>query len=213
MLQDARRGLLEEPDQPQGTVQVEQVVVGKLLTVQYRGGRQIRTSGGGIHIKGGPLVRILTVSKPLSAGEFQVQLWRKRNGSLMPGASGCGEIPGDYTVVGSLPVIGLASEELAGAVCRSDCATTRCENRGVLVGTGEDGHVIVILRAAPDQRRATDIDVLDRIFKGGRRVRDGLFEGIEVHHDQVDRLDPLRGECLEIAREMAAGQDTPVDLG
>jgi hypothetical protein len=62
-----------------------------------------------------------------------------------------------------------------------------------VVGLGLHHHRdrVVVLRRRADHRRTADVDVLDRLRLGHALAGDGLLEGIEVHADEVDRLDPL----------------------
>ena len=78
----------------------------------------------------------------------------------------------------------------------------------------------MVLCCRAHHRGATDIDIFDH-FVAGRTARDGLGEGIKVHHDQIDGADPVRlhrSDMLGVVahREQAAvhgrvqGLDPPV---
>ena len=65
----------------------------------------------------------------------------------------------------------------------------------------------MILRRRAQHRRATDVDVLDRVIKGAIGFGDGGLERIQVHYQQVDRRDPVFGHHLvvqSLATEQAA---------
>src|SRR5208337_4130134 len=63
VFQDARGSLGEQPDQPQSAVQVEHVVIGKLLAVEHRRRAEIGASCPGVNVEGRALVRILAVTQ------------------------------------------------------------------------------------------------------------------------------------------------------
>ena len=50
-----------------------------------------------------------------------------------------------------------------------------------------------------------------RASKRGRRIGGGLGERIQVHDDQVDRLDAVRADGRQVVRPMPPGQDAAVD--
>ena len=70
----------------------------------------------------------------------------------------------------------------------------------------------VVLRRRAQQRHAPDVDHLDRLLERAVRVCHSLFERIQIHHDQVDRLDPLLRELPHVLRVVAVGQDRRVNL-
>ena len=57
---------------------------------------------------------------------------------------------------------------------------------------GDDRDAAIILGRAAEHRGAADVDVFDGMFEGHVRFVDGLLEGIEVDHDEVDWFDPVR---------------------
>ena len=52
-------------------------------------------------------------------------------------------------------------------------------------------HAVVILRRGAHHRRPADVDVLDRVLEAAAGLRDGRGERIEVHDDEIDRLDAV----------------------
>ncbi len=52
------------------------------------------------------------------------------------------------------------------------------------------GDVGVVLGGGADHRRPADVDVFDAIVES-RAFGDGGLERIEVHHQQIDRLDAV----------------------
>lgn len=49
----------------------------------------------------------------------------------------------------------------------------------------------MVLGRAAEHGRAADVDVLDGVLEGAVRLRDGGFERVEVHDDEVDELDAV----------------------
>ena len=74
-------------------------------------------------------------------------------------------------------------------------------------------HAAVVLGCCTQHGRAADVDVFDRIAQGAVKARDGLGEGIEIDHQQVDRPDAVMGECLHMLGQVAACQQATVHLG
>jgi hypothetical protein len=86
------------------------------------------------------------------------------------------------------------------------------EHGGVVGGVDQYRHVVVILRRRADHRRAPDVDVLDRVLERTPRFRDRRFERVQVHHYEVDRLDPVGHHLLAVPRIVAPSEQAAVDL-
>ena len=82
----------------------------------------------------------------------------------------------------------------------------------VAVRVRDDDNVMEVLGRSPHHGRAADIDVLDGFGFGHVRFRDGLFEGIQVHHHQVDGFDAVLLHVFHVFRVAAYRQDAAVDL-
>src|ERR1700675_1220862 len=86
-------------------------------------------------------------------------------------------------------------------------------------------HTVVVLRPAygndrgevlgggPQERRAADVDHLDHAALVQLGPLDGELERIQVHTDQIERLDTVLGERGEVLFELAAAEDPRVDAG
>jgi hypothetical protein len=97
-------------------------------------------------------------------------------------------------------------ERSAGAADRFELG----EDRFVAFGVDHHGDGLEVLRRRTHHRRSADIDLFDDV--GVRRPRGRrLAERIQVHHDQVERLDPVLGECRDVIRPALVGQDARVD--
>ncbi len=68
----------------------------------------------------------------------------------------------------------------------------------------------MVLGRRADHGRAADVDVLDCLRVGRVAARDRLLEGVEVHADQVDLLDPVLRGCGQMGVLVATGQQTCV---
>ena len=77
----------------------------------------------------------------------------------------------------------------------------------VLSGRGHDADVGMILRCGADHARAADVDVFDRF--GGRDIgsRDRFFEGIQIHDDQFEGHDAMRGDRGGVFGQIGATED------
>ncbi len=78
-------------------------------------------------------------------------------------------------------------------------------------GVGHDRDEVVVLGGGADHGRAADVDILDRGFGIGLSG-DGLFEGVEVDGDEIDRRDRVLFHLPEMLRQIAAGEDAAMDL-
>ena len=214
MLEDASRRLGELPDQPQCAVEIEEVIVRKLLTMHDRGSRQVRTVSRRVDIERGALVRILPITQGLAERESKVQTFRKSVRNLgTAGSHDSSEIIGNRLVVCRALLKGRQREPAAMVQLGSTPLADRGDQGVVLVGAGHDRDMRVILGRRPDQCRAANIDVFDGILEAGVRPGDRGLERIQVHHDQVDRLKTLAFERGQVVRNVAASEDSTVDLG
>ena len=85
------------------------------------------------------------------------------------------------------------------------------EERRVVARVDDHGDVREVLRGGADHRRAPDIDLLHRVVRRNP-LHDLLLEGVEVHDDQIDRLDAELFALLAIGRIIAARENAAVDL-
>ena len=69
-----------------------------------------------------------------------------------------------------------------------------------------------ILGGGADHGRSADVDVLDQLFEGHAGLGSSFFEGVEIHHDHVNRLDAVLGDGGGVRGNLAAMQDAAVDL-
>jgi hypothetical protein len=207
VLEDRRGGLGEEPDQAERAVEVEQVVIRKLLAVENSGASKARPVLARLDVERGSLVGVLAVAKhspTLEAGRDD-------------GGEGYGiglrQVLGDGSVVAGGLLEDRQRERAPGYQGRPASLPELLDEAGVLLGRGEHGHVGMVLGCPADQAGAADVDVLDRLLEADAGLRDCGLEGVKVHDNQVDGVDPLGFEGEEVARHVATGQDAAVELG
>ena len=68
----------------------------------------------------------------------------------------------------------------------------------------------MILRRRTNHRRPADVDVLDRLRKVAAASRD-LREGVEIHADEVDRLDAVSLHLLPMGIHATTPENPAVD--
>ena len=159
--------------------------------MQLRDPREHVRAHPGLDVERRPLVRVLAV------GEVELLL------------------PGGHPVLGELLV---AAREPAADRCVVARRVREClvrqpvpgrrgqlsgllqlvDHRVVALGLHDHRDVAVVLRRRPDHRRPPDVDVLDRLVLGHVHARDRALERIEVHADQVDRLDLALAQRLGV---------------
>ena len=95
----------------------------------------------------------------------------------------------DHAIVLRCPDERLNREAFAKFQCRFALVIAhRFEYCVVIGGIHDDRDRFVILRRAPDHRRAADIDVLNCFRQSYVRLRDRGFERIKIDDHQVDRI-------------------------
>ena len=95
----------------------------------------------------------------------------------------------------------------------------RSSARRKLLGEGRiigriDHHrdVVPVLGRRAHQRRAADVNILDRVVEAHAGARDRAFERIEVDHHEIDRLDPMLAHLALMIFVGAPRQDAAVNL-
>ena len=78
----------------------------------------------------------------------------------------------------------------ASSVVAPLCCSSSSEHARVVLRIDDHRHVGMVLRRGADHRRPADVDVLDAILVA-RALGDGRLERIEIHHQQIDRLDAV----------------------
>src|SRR5712692_1419017 len=60
--------------------------------------------------------------------------------------------------------------------------------------------------------RFADVDIFDRIVEARARLRDRFLKRVKVHHDKIDRLDPMLKHLALMALIAAPREDSSVDF-
>ena len=178
---------------------IKDVVEGKFLTVELL--EVVKE----VSIQFGLLVRVLTVAE--TSGE------RKLEGDGFTGGALVIEVGTDGAIVGAGGREGLhrkAGAKFGGR--RAVAQTHGLENTGVVGGIDDDGDRAVVFGSTADHGWAADIDLLDGLLKGDALLRNGLFEGVKIHADQVDRQDAVCGSLGLMLFIIAEEEKAAVDL-
>ncbi len=163
--------------------------------------------GGGVHVKGGLLVRVLAVAQRSGEREGERQALGKRLARLFR------EPARDRGVIGRRAPEDLRSETPARLVAETAAALRQLQGDGRVVRRVADGSdVRVVLRRRAQERRPADVDLLDGLAKGDVLLRDGLLERIEIHDDEVDRPDAVRGRLGAVALLGPVEEDAAEEL-
>ena len=159
-------------------------------------------------IEGRSLMRVFSVPQRADPLEGEDEVLGKGVGL----ADRAREIPRDRGVVGRGSRERAGGEALArrepGAARRTDLL----EEALIVRRIHQDRDPGVVLRGGPDERRPAHVDHLDRLGSALARGH-GLFEGIQVHDDQVERLDPGLRHVPHVVRPRIVRQDPGEDLG
>ncbi len=83
----------------------------------------------------------------------------------------------------------------------------------VVGGVDDDGGEGAVLRGRADHRGAADVDVLDRLGRRGVAAGNRALEGVEVHADEVDRLDLVLGRRAQMLLVIAQREQPCVEAG
>ena len=73
--------------------------------------------------------------------------------------------------------------------------------------------MVEVLRGCPDERDASDVDLLDRFLETRAFARDRLLEGIQVYHHHADRRDAVGRGFGHVRGVVAVGEDRAEDFG
>jgi hypothetical protein len=119
-----------------------------------------------------------------------------------------GEPVGDRRVIGGGARVSLGGERLA-QLERDHAAVLRqfVQHLCIVGGLDHHGDIAMVLSGRADHRRSADVDVLDAVVVS-RTLRDGGLERIEVHHEEIDRLDAVLVHGAGVFR-VAANSEKP----
>ena len=206
MLDDRHRGLRALRHQVVGGVRVEQVDVGQpLAVVLLEAADALDGRAHGVErVERPALVRVLAVAQLVDARQARRQLLRQQ---VVLAA----QVLGDRGVVVRDVREGLGRQR-APRPGVEPARTQRLEDHVVVRGVDHRDHPGVVLGRRADHRRAADVDLLERLGEADVGAADGLDEGVEVHRDEVDRLDAVRRQLGRVVLAVAAGEQAAVHL-
>ncbi len=157
------------------------------LTVQLPGARK---PGRAVirHVQRGPLVGVLPVAQDLLPSPYRGDRFR-------PTRLACDlirrEDPGEPRRNRDVICGGVRESARGKATPRIELEAAgpdRGDELGVVRRRDDNGHRRMVLRRGTNHRRPADVDLFDRLVLGCT-AGDRLPEGIEVRHDEVERLD------------------------
>ena len=208
MFDDGAGGLVahEFRHQFEGGVGVVDVVVGEFLALPLARGRHAFAAGA-IGVEGRRLVRVFAIAQGL--GQFA------REGTIARGgvADFASQPVRHGGIIGGGAGIGrqrhlLAEGHGGGTVMGGELI----EQRLVIGGVRQHGDEFVVLGRGADHGGTADVDILDAggvVGALGHR----FLERVEVHDEEVDRFDPVRGHGQEVFVIVAQRQKRAMDIG
>ena len=136
------------------------------------------------------LVRVLAIAQGLLQVVFQEKFLRQ---------AGLGaHITRNHRIVLGRMRVSLGRERQARLRRRVAARTDLVENLFVIGRIAHHGNVAPVLGSAAQHRRTADVDVLDGVFHGHARLRDGSGERIEVDAHQVDEFNTVFLQGLQM---------------
>ncbi len=168
--------------------------------------------GAALAVAGALLVGVLAVAQGLLVAlEGDVERRRQR------GRLGIGGVEPrhDGGVVGGGVGEGLPGEAAAGGLAERAGRAHLVEDRRVVGRVDDDADVGVVLRRRPHHRRSADVDEVDAVGElaaPGVAGGVGVAEGVQVGHDEGERLDLVGLEVGLVLGVGGVGEDPAVDL-
>ena len=202
------------------SIGVGNVVVAQFLALQLHAGGQRTGSRRQIAVPGGLLVAVFAVAQVLHlhvllvelAGEFSAG-GHVRFAQLVFFKSHGRQVVADCAVVLADAVECSDRQAKTQLVAELAVGLEFGQHRFVLVRSGDHAHVFPVLGGRAHHGGAANVDVLDGVRQCATGLGHGRFEGVEVHHQQVDGLDAVFLQRCHVLGNVAAGQQASVHLG
>ena len=102
--------------------------------------------------------------------------------------------------------------QLSAILWRKATATHRRQHAVITRGFDNHGNAGVVLGRGPHHGRSADVDLLHTLVNLGPGVH-RLAERIEVHHDQIERVDLQPLERRNMLGVAGVGQQAGMDMG
>ncbi len=187
VLDNSHAWLVEVARSAPGRLGISIIIERHRLAVQLAGARE---PGSAVirHVQRGPLVGVLAVAQDLLPSPYRGDRFRPaRLACDLIRREDTGEPRRNRDVICG----GVREGARGKATPRIELEATgpdRGDELRVVRRRDDNGHGRMVLRRGPNHRRPADVDLFDRLVLG-RAAGDRLPEGIEVRHDEVERLD------------------------
>ena len=204
MLDYRNRRLLEELDVCQSGVQIHEVVIGQLFSVELNGVDDVaRRRCVGCDIVRAFLVRVFAVTKNRRARVVE----RQRAGEPVLSRN-AGKVVGNSAIV-FRRMSKRRSRQLGSRFQgRAAVSANLFQNASVLRRVGRNGRKGVVFRRRSNQRRTADIDLFNRLSHRNVRLGNGFLERIEVNHDQLEGQNAVFFQTLHVRRVVVPAQNS-----
>ena len=200
VLEDADGGAAEIEDEVGSGLDVEYVRVAEFLALD------LGKAGAEIAIERGFLVRVIAVA------EFLIE--RQADSEVTTGAVfALAEVVGDGGIILRRAEKNFYRQFLAqrqGGVAAVICHLL--QHARVVLRVGNDGDAIIVFRSTTQHRGTTDVDIFDGFLKRHALAHDGLLEGVEIDHNQVDGGNGVLSGLGLVLGIVAFLQEAPVDF-
>ena len=209
MLDDNAGRFLELFDTLQCGIGIADIIVRQFLALQLAGSGDAGLGRGFFGVEGSALVRVFAVTHFLGLVELQVDGTRQ----FFHAAIGFNpaKIVGDHAVIAGGMFKGLYREVETGGVADNAVIVIEfLQYTAIVFRLDDNADIGVILGAGADHGRAADIDVFNGVFQAAAFLCHGGFKGVEVDHDQVDRVDAV--DLHNTVINTAAAENAAVNL-
>ena len=201
-----RAGGIELGNAFEGCVGIVDVVVGEGLALHLSGGRDAWALLGG-QVEACGLMGVLAIAHLL--GKLAA------DGAIVGRclADFIGKPVGDRRVIGGCARIGLLGQLFAQA--KGGGPGIGCQgfkHERIVTDIDDHGHVAMVLGRAANHGRTANVDVLDAIVVVSA-LRDRRLEGIEVHHEQIDRGNVMGKHRRLVLGIFPNGEQSAMHLG
>ena len=178
----------EVPDRAPGGIRIHIIVVAHFLGPAQVLCRSEAVPVQRVQVEGGLLVGVLAVAQLAgqTPGASQCRGWLLIFGLVLLVVDPCACSPlGDGRVVGGGQGEGFGSQTSALSQAETGAGGDALGGQGIVVRVGDDSHAGMVLGSGPNHGRAANVDALQALVCVGA-LKDGLLEGVEVDHHQVE---------------------------
>ena len=189
---------------------VGNIVVAELLALQLLRGHQRARGRVQVTEKRGVLVRVFAVAQILQFHKAAIGLTGKHRHAAI--GLHRRQVVADRAVVLANAVEGSNRQGKLGAAAHRAMGLQFGYHGVVLAGVGEHGHVFPVFGRAAYHGRAADVDVFNRLFQRASGARHRGFEGIQIHHQQIDGLNAMGCERLHVRQHIAPREQAAMNF-